>query len=438
VINSKLSLQQAPPLSVPARFFVIAPVFGVAASLILLFSGELLLISRWTRGMLAITHCLVLGFFASIMIGAIQQMLPVLAGAVIPRPRLIAAVIYSLWLPAVASLVAAFIAPAAWLFMTAMVLLTGAVLSFLGAVMLTLWQSEARSESVLGIKIAIFSLLVTLVLGVMLTAGYAGMLPLWRPVMTDLHLSWGLVGWVAVLIMSIAWQVVPMFQITPAYPVWIRRSIVPVSLVLLLVKSLLAGLDYSLWVIYAGRVADLLIAGGLMCFAVVTLRLQSKARRKVRDSHRDFWRLAMYNLIAAVIIWMLAEVTGNPLLDLLAATLFLLGFAMAVVTGMLLKIISFLVWLHLTGANDALQMAGKAGIKVPKMKGVISARCSDALLMLLMIAEVAIVVALIFPHLFAELAAVLWLGYFVLLGLVISRAMQGYYKIARTVNPNVA
>src|SRR3989338_5515889 len=66
----KLSIQQAPPLSVPARFFLTAPVFGMVAALILLFTGKDLLSSRWTPGMLAVTHCLTLGFFTSVMIGA--------------------------------------------------------------------------------------------------------------------------------------------------------------------------------------------------------------------------------------------------------------------------------------------------------------------------------------------------------------------------------
>ncbi|HLF31765.1 MAG TPA: hypothetical protein VI566_12140 [Xanthomonadales bacterium] len=431
--NGNLSLQQAPPLSVPGRFFLTAPVFGIAACLImLLFPGELFL-SRWTPGLLAVTHCLVLGFFASIMLGAVQQMLPVLAGAPILRPRLVAAIIHCQWVPAVALLVLAFLSPAAWLFLLALILLAGAVLAFLCAVVFSLRQSDSRSESVPGIKLATFSLLVTLLLGIGLVAGYAGMVPLWRPLVTDLHLSWGLLGWIAVLIMSVAWQVVPMFQITPAYPVWFRRSMVPVTLALLMLKSLLALLGQGPWVVHATTITDLMIAAGLTCFAVITLHIQGRSRRKVQDSHRGFWRLAMLNLIASCLLWVLAEATGEPLLDLLAASAFLLGFVMAVMTGMLLKIVAFLVWLHLSAANDALELAGKPGIAIPKMKAIISSRSSRALLILLPISGVAMLAALVFPQYFTRLAALLWLGYFCLLGMVIGRALLQYRSIAKQV-----
>ena len=112
--------------------------------------------------MLAVTHCLVLGFFASIMIGAVQQMLPVLAGAVIPRPRLIAGIIWCQWVPAVLCLVAAFLYPRSWLFLGAAILASSALLAFLSAVIVAVAASDSRSDSVPGIHLAFFSLVVTL------------------------------------------------------------------------------------------------------------------------------------------------------------------------------------------------------------------------------------------------------------------------------------
>ena len=378
--------------------------------------------------MLAVTHCLVLGFFASIMIGAVQQMLPVLAGAVIPRPRLIAGIIWCQWVPAVLCLVAAFLYPRSWLFLGAAILASGALLAFLSAVIVAVAASDSRSDSVPGIHLAVFSLLVTLVLGILLAAGSTGFLPLWRPMITDLHLSWGLVGWIAVLVMSIAWQVVPLFQITEPYPRWFRRSLVPVVFLLLCGKSLLVLTGNG--DTPAQAFTDLLLALVLLCFALLTLRLQIHTRRRVRDNHRDFWRLAMLHLIAVCLCWVAAEITANPLLDLLTAALFLLGFAMAVVTGMLLKIISFLIWLHLSEASNALVMSGKAGFQVPKMKSVISNRSGDSLLILLILAQVLLVLAIVYPALFRVPATISWLIYFLMLGAVLAHALLRYRRIA--------
>jgi hypothetical protein len=249
--------------------------------------------------------------------------------------------------------------------------------------------------------------------------------------LTDLHLSWGLIGWIGVLVMAIAWQVVPLFQITPPYPAWLRRSTVPAILLLLVAKSALAGAGQGTALQYIGMVPDMIIAGYLLCFAIATLLLQSKARRKIKDSHRNFWRLAMVNLAAAVMVWVVAEVTGNPVYDLLAAVIFLLGFVMAVVIGMLLKIFSFLVWLHLQTLNDSLKMKGEKEFNIPKMKTVISPRTCDRLLSLLMVAQVTVVAALFLPETIPEVAAILWLAVFAFLGGVLWRTAWRYRVLHR-------
>lgn len=432
MMTSGLSLQQAPPLSVPGRFFLIAPAFGALAALILLFHPEGFPESRWTGAVLALTHCLALGFFTSIMIGALQQMLPVLAGAFIPRPRLIAGIVWWLWIPGILCLIGAFLHMRPWLFAAAAILAGGALIVFLAAVFAALMPAQAQSDSVSGIRFAILALLITLILGVLLAAGYTGFVPLWRPAVTDLHLTWGLPGWIGVLEIAIAWQVVPMFQITQPYPQWFRRSLVPVMFVLLAGKSMLALTGNSAASVMS--LIDLGLAAALLCFALLTLRLQFQSKRRIRDSHRDFWRLGMVYLIAVCACWIAAELTGRPVLDLLTAVLFLMGFAMAVVTGMLLKILSFLIWLHLSELDNALTLAGKPGIEVPKMKSVINNWVADRLLQLLLLAQALLLLAFPWPSLFTRPAALAWLIFFLFLGWIVARVLWRYREIVKTTN----
>jgi len=425
--TSGLSLQQAPPLSVPGRFFLIAPVFGALAALILFFHPEGFPVSRWTGVTLALTHCVALGFFTSIMIGALQQMLPVLAGAFIPRPRLIAGIVWWLWLPGILCLAGGFLHMRPWLFAAAATLTGGALTVFLAAVVAALVPAESKSDSVSGIRYAILALLITLTLGVLLAAGFTGIVPLWRPGMTDLHLSWGLLGWIAILVMGIAWQVVPMFQITQAYPSRFRRTLAPSMFVLLAGKSAVAFIgDRAATVM---TLIDLALAAALLCFALLTLRLQFQSKRRIRDSHRDFWRLGMAYLIAVCLCWIAAELTGKPALDLLTAVLFLMGFAMAVVTGMLLKIISFLIWLHLSELDNTLTLAGGPGIEAPKMKSVINDWVGNRLLQLLLFAQALLLLAFPWPSLFTRPAALAWLVFFLFLGWIIARVMLRYREI---------
>ena len=137
----------------------------------------------------------------------------------------------------------------------------------------------------------------------------------------------------------------------------------------------------------------------------------------------------MINLILAVVLWGIAAVTGRPLFDLLAATVFLLGFAMAVVTGMLLKIAAFLIWLHLSAASDALRTEGHRAYSVPRMKTIISPWSGDRLLYLLIIAETITIAAIGFPVYFSSAAALLWLVQFCYLEAVLVNALLRYRNI---------
>src|SRR5512139_2518552 len=91
-----LSLDQAPPLGVPLRFFLTAPLFALAAALLMLWQGADVFSGRWHPAMLGITHLLTLGYMGLVMLGAMLQMLPVVAGTPVRRPVLVAAIIHVL------------------------------------------------------------------------------------------------------------------------------------------------------------------------------------------------------------------------------------------------------------------------------------------------------------------------------------------------------
>lgn len=437
---AKLSLQQAPPFSVPARFFMAAPLLGLITALLVIWSGQELIVSRWTPGMLAVTHGLVLGVFATVMVGALQQMLPVLAGAAIPRPQLFATLLFLFWVPGILLLIPAFLLQEPLLYLLAAILLAMAIVTFVGIALFTLSRASASGSSVGGIRLAVVSLLITLILGITLALGHTGVIPLMRPWMTNLHLSWGLVGWIGALIVTIAWQVVPLFQVTPGYPKWMRQRFVLLCLLLLAAKSLLIlvtqhQLSPLLNIIHAG------VNGGIAllfaAFAIVTLRLQNQAKRKLRDRHRDFWRLAMLNLLLAILFWLASQWTSDnwrPMLEMTAATLFLVGFALSVITGMLLKIISFLIWLHLKNINDQRLMQGRPGIDVPHMKGVIASSSSHYLFRLLILSQLALLCAIVYPGL-ALAAGLCYLLFFLLLTRTIGQALWKYYRASQDRSP---
>ena len=90
-----LEFEQNPPWSVPLRFFPSAPVFAALAAGLLAWQGDAMLLSRWSPQTLALTHLLVLGCLSMTMLGALLQMLPVVAGMAVPRVGQVGALVHA-------------------------------------------------------------------------------------------------------------------------------------------------------------------------------------------------------------------------------------------------------------------------------------------------------------------------------------------------------
>ena len=85
-----LSTEQAPPISVPLRFFTAAPLFLLLAALMLVSGTDNPFANIRSPALLAATHCITLGFMAMVMLGAMQQILPVVIVSPMPASRMTA------------------------------------------------------------------------------------------------------------------------------------------------------------------------------------------------------------------------------------------------------------------------------------------------------------------------------------------------------------
>jgi hypothetical protein len=360
-----LSFEQAPPFSLPLRFFLSAPLFLLAAAGLIVVAPEALA-SRWTPQALALTHALTLGFLAMVMLGALMQMLPVVAGSSLPAPRLVAWLGHVLLSLGTVALMAGFVSAEPVAFRLATVLLAGGFTVFLAAASVSLKRAVAGA-TVNGIRLALASLAVTLALGVALAVLRGGW---WVPPAVEAaiaaHAAFGLLGWVLLLVIGVAYQVVPMFQITPPYPPRLSRWLAGVLFGLLLLHVAAPLLPQA-----AAHLVDAGLAAGIVLFARATLRLQARRRRKLPDVTLDYWRLGMASLIACVAAWLVAQLwpawQDSDAYPVLLGVLFLAGFAVSVVSGMLYKIVPFLAWFHLQA-----QLQARAG-SIPTMKDMIAA-----------------------------------------------------------------
>jgi hypothetical protein len=394
-----LSFEQAPPISVPYRFFLTAPLFGAVAGLILAWLGPAALESRWSPGALAMTHLIVVDFMLQAMCGALLQFVAVVAGANIWRPHLVATVVHPLITAGAVFLATAFLLEQQVLFLLAALVFAVALGLFLTVMAMALLRTPARGMSIHVLRLAVLGLLVTLVLGVTL-ASTLGMRQSLQSVwslltLINVHVAWGLGGWALMLVIGVSYLVVPMFQLTPAYPVWLTRFLPAGLFVVLCLWSLqlLPGTGAAQAWQSAVALAGMLLAG---LFAVATLWLQSRRRRRQADVTFVFWRGAMLALLGLAASWLvfeaLPQLGEHPRAPLWLGVLALPGVFLSVIMGMLYKIMPFLNWLHL-------QRQGGIALPPPNMKQMMPERAMRGQMRLHFAALVLLLAAVLWPAL---------------------------------------
>lgn len=154
-MQALLAFDQLPPLAAPLRLFLSAPLFGMLAGLLMLYSGPDILASRWTPAALALTHLMTAGFMLHIMLGALLQILPVVAGANMPRPMRVASLVHATISSGTLLLVAAFLSFLPLLFNAAALLLGVGVTLFVVTAAQALRGGASMSHTILGLKLAL-------------------------------------------------------------------------------------------------------------------------------------------------------------------------------------------------------------------------------------------------------------------------------------------
>ncbi len=342
-----LSFEQAPPFEVPLRFLLSAIPFGIAAGVLLTFSGNGLA-SRWSAASLALTHLLTVGFMLQAMLGAMLQLTPVAIGATVASSRRLAQWTHPLVLIGAAALPAGFLSGNRICFLLAALALALALLIFFVAIMVALWRAPARTPSQRAMQFALLGLAVTAALGVALALARAGHAPPGVMLTTAGHLRAGWLGWGLMLVCAASFLVVPMFQMTPKYPDAFQRWFP--ALLLLAVALSIGGVN--------ARLTDAVLALLAIGYATTTLRLQHKRKRPRTDSSFAFWRTALLCVLAAGVLALLQPLLPPwPELEVAIGILVLLGGFVSVLCAMMYKIVPFLVWLHLNNSGaEALLM----------------------------------------------------------------------------------
>ncbi len=397
-MQAVLSFDQAPPFAAPFRFFLTAPFFLLFAGLLLAVLGPAALASRWTPGALALTHLVTVGFMLQVMLGAMIQILPVVAGANLFRPLAVARVVHVLLVVGAIALPIGLLDASTVAMPLAMAALGGGIGIFLLAAAASLRGIPPTSASIGGFKLAATGLMVAVLLGLGLAGGLRGYWSVPLVELTQVHANWAFGGWALVLLSAVAYVVVPMFQITPPYPRAFTRGFGPLLLLAVIATSLaILLLDED-----GAGVLQTAVFALAAVFCGTTLWLQARSRRTRPDPTQKFWRFAMMSGLAACLLWSLARMVPAlaawRAMPLLVGVLLLVGGFLSVIAGMLYKIVPFLVWLHL-------QNRGQSRVTAPNMKAVLAEKRMLLHLRLHVAACASLLAAAVWPDWLARPAA---------------------------------
>ncbi|MET0101154.1 MAG: hypothetical protein ABW078_05420 [Sedimenticola sp.] len=404
--TANLSLEQAPPISIPLRFFLTAPLFGIGAGLCMLFFGPDILLSRWNSITLSTSHLITLGMLAMVMCGAMLQMLPVVAGSPVPGVVTVGTAVHLLLGMGTVFLTVGFVQVGTiWMQLALVALGSGFGLFILG-IGIALLRVSFPSYTVTGMRVAVVALAVTVTLGVLLVGGVSG---LWKMdfllYLADIHLGWGVFGWVGLLVIAVSYQVVPMFHVTPEYPLWIRRVLTLSIFVFTVAWSLLEMLGW--FGVETGIPSDfvlLALISGFLMFVVLTFRLILRRKRKVPDITLMFWHTGLLSAVVAFAVWLSGRLGGIEY-PVLVGLLVLVGCALSLVNGMLYKIVPFLSWFHLQNRQMALM---NMSVTVPHMKAFVPDKRAKRQFYLHLAALALMVGAVFFPGWLSQLGGALF------------------------------
>lgn len=349
-----LNFESIPPLATPFRFYLTAPIFALIAAALLIDQGSAIWLSRWMPASLAITHLLALGVMGLIMVGSLFQVVPVLCGAPLKIEKWSLLLMHGGLMIGTLALSAAFLG---WTtFLTGFALLALSLGYFVIRLVLVLVRQAQGEQTRLPIFFAAIALGGGVVIGLLLISNVLwGWLPTFGKSITNLHAGFGVFGWVLLLVMAVSFQVIPMFHVTPTFPAPWRIGLISMTLFGLFSLSMVTLLELDQY--YAGVICPMVA----VVYALMGIERLSKRKRKLPDAVVTYWLVGWSCLILGCVLIIAMPLIGDQYqakAEVFVGLIIGLGFILGIIQGMLLKIVPFLITLHL----QRLAMQNPAGM----------------------------------------------------------------------------
>ena len=338
MFNQGLSLQQAPPAWVPFRFFISAPIFGILISLIFFIFPFVEVSNQYSPKAIGTVHLFTLGILTMIIFGAMQQMMPVLAGAIIKKPRLFANIVHPSLVLGTLFMSFSFILDIRFFLHIGVLFLSISFLTFFALAIKLLFKVEFLTSTVKAMRLFSIAGILTFFIGLFLAISHISMnFDFFYYSFVNMHILFGLFGFALLIIMGVSFQVIPMFYIALDFPKYIQNKVPLILFFFIILASLFLYFEADFLIL------KIIFICLITLFAYFGLKSLNNRRRPVFDVTLWYWKFSLSMLVLSQIIWLFDVFSTNYIL----AIIFVFGFLYSLLQGMVYKIIPFLAWFHL-------------------------------------------------------------------------------------------
>ncbi len=339
-----LSVDQAPPISAPVRFFIAAPLFGIIAGILMFFNESSVLMGRFSVDSIVIAHALTIGFLGFVMLGALTQMLPVLVGAKMPKVAFVSKYSFILLTLGLLFMIAGMLGQNTLFTSLAAFGLGAGFLMMIGSMAIALKGVSNFTPTVKAISTSLVFATLIVIMGLYLLYSYiTDDITAFHVIIANVHSVWAVFGFAGILIIGVAFQVLPMFYVAPKFKSFCKKRVVWL-ISTGLVMWLLLTLFKEDWTLFAKS----WIAMFFWAFATTVWLKLNKRKRPISDVTVWYWRSASLFLTLGSFLWIFDEYFKHEYI-VMVAILIGGGFIMSIMIGMLYKVVPFLVWFHLNG-----------------------------------------------------------------------------------------
>jgi hypothetical protein len=380
-----LSADQAPPISAPAMFFLTAPIFGIIAGLLILFSDVSILSNRYSIDSILITHVLTIGFLSFSMLGSLTQMLPVLAGIKIPKVGLFSKMSYIFLLIGTLIMIFGMLNDSSNLTLISSIFLTIGFLVILIPIFIGFKEVTNITASVRALITSLVFALTTILLGFYLLISYStDTFSSIHLALTNIHSVWAVFGFAGILIIGVSFHVLPMFYVAPRFKNFCKQNVV-----WLISISLLLWAIFNIFFDVYSIIAKISVAMFFWAFATAIYVKLNQRRRPVSDVTVWYWRSASIFMTLGAFSWVIDDFFGGEHITIVSI-LIGGGFIFSLIIGMLYKILPFLVWFHLNA---------KGYMSIPTINEMINKKLARTQFILFIISLIGFIISFFIPSL---------------------------------------